>query len=155
MSVWSTVKKMKLKTFSTWMAKKLVSVGDKVIKLREERKFLCRVLVIQQSPPELVPRLHATICNYKMSVPPRSTFVSGGPLLMQHTKHPSYMLWRRQIAFGLRHIHQPRQSCRHHVRKHQSRHQHKMIHTMASPQHPPVMNQVNLMTMLSSMTVCL
>ena len=34
-SVWSTMKKMKLKTFSTWMAKTLVSVGDKVIKLRE------------------------------------------------------------------------------------------------------------------------
>ena len=35
MSVWSTVKKMKLTTFSTSMAKTLVSVGDKAIKLQE------------------------------------------------------------------------------------------------------------------------
>ena len=36
MSVWSTMKKMKLKTVSTWMVKTLVSVVDMVIKLREE-----------------------------------------------------------------------------------------------------------------------
>jgi len=63
MSVWSTMKRMKLKTFSTWMAKTLVSVGDKVIKLREERQLLGRFLVIQQSRPELILRLPATIGN--------------------------------------------------------------------------------------------
>ena len=36
MSVWNTMKKMKLTTFRTWMAKTLVSVRDKVIKLREQ-----------------------------------------------------------------------------------------------------------------------
>ena len=65
------MKKMKLKTFITWMAKTLVSVGDKVIKLREERQLLARFLVIQQSRPELVPRLPANIGNYEMSVTPR------------------------------------------------------------------------------------
>ena len=32
------MKKMKLMTFRTWMAKTLVSVGDNIIKLREERE---------------------------------------------------------------------------------------------------------------------
>ena len=82
MSVWSRMKKMKLKTFRTWMAKTLVSVGDKVIKLQEEGQLLARFLVIQQSRPELVPRLPATIGNYEMSVTPRSMFVSDGSLLI-------------------------------------------------------------------------
>jgi len=82
LSVWSTMKKMKLKTFSTWMAKTLVSVRDKVIKLREERQFLARFLVIQQSHPKLVPRLPVNIGNYEMSVTPRSKFVSDGSLFI-------------------------------------------------------------------------
>ena len=127
LSVWSTMKKMKLINFSTWMAKTLVSVGEKVIKLREERQLLARFLVIQQSRPELVPRLPATIGNYEMSVTPRSD----GSLLIQ-TDKASYMLLKRQIPFGLRQRQQPRQACRHHVHKHQSRHQHKIIHIMTS-----------------------
>ena len=50
----------------------------------------------------------------------------------QQTKHPPYVLLRRQLPFGPRHRHQPRQSSRHHVNKHQSRHQHNVIHMMAS-----------------------
>ena len=86
LSVWSTMNNMKLKAFSTWMAKTLVSVGDQVIKLREERQLLARFLVIQQSRPELVPRLPATIGNYEMLVTPRSMFVSDGSLLIPTDK---------------------------------------------------------------------
>ena len=73
----------------------MVSVGDKVIKLREERQLLAHFLVIQQSRPELVPRLPATMGNYDISVTPRSMFVSDGSLLI-----PTDMLLKRQIPFG-------------------------------------------------------
>jgi hypothetical protein len=86
MSVWDTMKKMKLKTFSTWMAKTRVSVGEKVIKLREERQLLARFLVIQQSRPELVPRLPATIGDNEMAVTPTSMFISDRSLLIPTDK---------------------------------------------------------------------
>ena len=57
---------------------------------------------------------------------------SDGSLQFQHTKHPPYMLLRRQVPFGPRHTHQPRQSSRYHVNKHQSRHPLNMIYTIAS-----------------------
>lgn len=85
-SVWDTMKKTKLKTFNTWMEKTRVSVGDKVIKLREERQLLARFLVIQQSRPELVPRLPSTIGDYEMAVTPRSMFASDGSLLIPTDK---------------------------------------------------------------------
>ena len=64
------------------MVKTRVSVGDKVIKLREERQLLARFLVIQQSRPELVPKLEATIGEYEMAVVPRSLFAMDGSLLL-------------------------------------------------------------------------
>ena len=39
-SVWDSMKKLTLKTFSNWMEKTKVRLGDKVIKLREERELL-------------------------------------------------------------------------------------------------------------------
>ena len=81
-SLWDTVKKIKLKTFSNWMAKTRVSVGDKVTKLREERQILARFLVIQPSRPELVPRLAVTIGDYEIAVTSRSMFASDGSLLI-------------------------------------------------------------------------
>ena len=78
--LWSTMKKMKFKTFSTWMATPLVR--DKVIKLQEDRQFIARLLLIQQSRPELVPRLPKTIGNYEMSATPRSMFISYESLLI-------------------------------------------------------------------------
>ena len=89
MSVWSSMKKMKLKTFSTCRVKTLVSVGDTVIKLREDIQLLARFLAIQQARPELVPRLPAIIGNYEMSVTPRSMFVSDGSLLIPTDKASS------------------------------------------------------------------
>ena len=69
--------RLKLKTFSNWMAKTRVTVGDKVIKLREERQLFARFLVIQQSRPELVPKLASTIGDFEMAVVPRSIFAVG------------------------------------------------------------------------------
>jgi len=54
------MKKLKLKTFSNWVKKTKVHVGDKVIELRKERGLLRRFLIIQGSQPELLPRLKET-----------------------------------------------------------------------------------------------
>ena len=68
------MKKLKLKTHSTWMAKQKVRVGDKIIKLREER-------------PELIPNLPDTIGDYDMSIVPRSMFANDGSLLVSTDKN--------------------------------------------------------------------
>ena len=60
-SIWDQVKKMKLKTFVTLTKKTHIRVGDKVIKLREERDLFARFLIILQSRPGLVPKLEETI----------------------------------------------------------------------------------------------
>lgn len=86
MSVWDPMKKMKLKTFCTWMAKTRVTLGDKVIKLREERQLLARFLIIQQSRPKLVPQLSETIGNFEMAITPRSMFALDGSLLIPTDK---------------------------------------------------------------------
>ena len=137
------MKKMKLKTFSSWMAKRLVSVGDTVIKLREERQLLGRFLVIQQSRPKLVPRLPATIGSYEMSVTHRSLFVSDGSLLNPTDK--ASIIHAVEEANPIRTETQTSTEAimQHHVHNHQSRHQHKMIHTMASSTFS-VMTQFNL-----------
>ena len=59
-SVRDRMKMMKLKTFSTWMAKTRVSVGDKVIKLREEKTAPCPL----PCNPAVTPRAsNSTACN--------------------------------------------------------------------------------------------
>ena len=85
-SIWNPMKKLKLKTHSTWMSKQNARVGEKIIKLGEERQLLTRFLVIQQSRPELVPKLAATITEYEMSVLPRSLFANDGSLLIPTDK---------------------------------------------------------------------
>ena len=86
LSVWDSQKKLKLKTFSNWMEKTKVRVGDKVIKLREERQLLGRFLIIQGSRPELVPKLEETIGTYEMSVVPRSLCAVDGSLYIPTDK---------------------------------------------------------------------
>ena len=80
------MKKLKLKTFSNWMEKTEIRVGDKVIKLREERQLLGRFLIIQGSRPELVPKLEKTIGEYEMSVVPRSLCAVDGSLYIPADK---------------------------------------------------------------------
>ena len=139
------------------MAKTLVSVGDKVIKLREERQLLAGFLVIQQSRTELVPRLPATIGNYEMWVIPRSMFVSDGSLFIPTHKAP--IMHAVEDANPIRTETQTptetiMQAPRAQTPAQASRHQHKIIHMMASSTFP-VTAQFNLVTMLSSLTVWL
>lgn len=86
LSIWDPMKKLKLKTFSNWMEKTEIRVGDKVIKLREERQLLGRFLIIQGSRPELVPKLEKTIGEYEMSVVPRSLCAVDGSLYIPADK---------------------------------------------------------------------
>ena len=86
LSVWDKMKKMNLKTFSNWMDKKKVQVGDKVIKLREERELLERFLIIQGSHPHLIPKLEETNGKYDMAMVPRSLCAGVGTLLLTADK---------------------------------------------------------------------
>ena len=85
-SVWDTMKKMKLKTFSNWLEKTKLRIGEKVIKLREERQLVGRFLIIQASRPELVPKLDKTIGRFEMSVIPRSLCNIDGTLYIPTDK---------------------------------------------------------------------
>ena len=80
------MKKRKLKTLSTWRLKTHVTVGEKVITLREERQLLARFLIIQQSRPDLLPKLNKTIGEYEMAVTLRSMFAGDGSLLVPTDK---------------------------------------------------------------------
>ncbi|CAB3980183.1 Hypothetical predicted protein [Paramuricea clavata] len=68
------------------MAKTKVRVGDKVIKLCEERELLGRLLIIQGSRPELVSKLEETIGKYEMSVVPCSLCAVDGSLYIPTNK---------------------------------------------------------------------
>ena len=61
-------------------------IGEKVIKLREERELLGRFLIIQGSRPNLVPELDETIGEYDMSVVPCSLCAGDGALHMPSDK---------------------------------------------------------------------
>ena len=86
LSIWDHMKKLKLKAFLNWMEKTKIRVGDKVIKLREERQLLGRFLIIQKSRPELVPKLEKAIGEYEMSMVPRSLCAVDGSLYIPADK---------------------------------------------------------------------
>ena len=64
------------------MEKTEIRVGDKVIKLREERQLLGRFLITQGSRP----KLEKTIGEYEMSVVPRSLCAVDGSLYIPADK---------------------------------------------------------------------
>ena len=78
--------KLKLNTFVKLTQKTHVRVGDKVIKLREERDLFGRFLIILGSRPGLVPKLEETIGEFEMSVVPRSLCAVDGSLLVPQDK---------------------------------------------------------------------
>jgi hypothetical protein len=94
------MKKLKLKMFLNLGTKSKVQVGSKAIKLREERELLGRFLIIQQSRPELFPKLETVIGTYELSVVPRSLCAVDGSLylptdkavLMHHVENYGNML---------------------------------------------------------------
>ena len=57
--------------FSNWTTKSKLKIGDRIIKLREERQLFARFLVIQQSRPEMVPKIRSYKYEYELSVIPR------------------------------------------------------------------------------------
>ena len=69
--IWDPMKLAKYKTMSTWMKKTKVRVGDKVIKLQEERQLLALLMMIQQTRKLDV---GTVIGMYEMTVIPRSLF---------------------------------------------------------------------------------
>ena len=85
-SVWDSIKKLKLMTFCNWMQKTKLRVGDKVIKLREERELMGRFLIIQGSRPDLIPKLEETFGEYETSVVPRSICAVDGSLYIPGDK---------------------------------------------------------------------
>lgn len=80
-SIWDPMQKIKLKTFSTCRKKTQCKVGNKLVKLREDRQLLSRFLLVQQSRPSMIPSLNKTIGMYEFSVIPRSLFSSDGLLI--------------------------------------------------------------------------
>ena len=66
-SIWDPMTKLKLTTFNKLTMKTAIRVGDKVIKLREERDLFARFLIITTSLPGLLPKLENTIGDYECS----------------------------------------------------------------------------------------
>ena len=86
LSIWEPMQKMKLKTFNTCRKKTRCKVGDKIVKLREDRQFMARFLLFQQSRPNMIQSLNTTIGTYEFSVIPRSLFSTDGLLLIPTDK---------------------------------------------------------------------
>ena len=78
LTIWDPMKLVKYKTMSTWMKKTKVRVGDKVIKLQEERQLLALIMMIQQTRKLDV---GTVIGMYEMTVIPRSLFSNDGLLM--------------------------------------------------------------------------
>lgn len=70
LSIWEPMQKMKLKTFNTCRKKTRCKVGNKIVKLREDRQLMARFLLVQQSRPNMIQSLNTTIGTYEFSVIP-------------------------------------------------------------------------------------
>ena len=85
-SVWDPMPKLKLKAFSNWSKKARIKVGEKVIKIKEERQLFARMMVIQEHRPDVVPPLEESISTYEMSVVARAFCTSDGSLIIPKDK---------------------------------------------------------------------
>ena len=83
LTVWDPMKLSRFKTMSTWMKKTKVRVGDKVVKLQEERQLLSRLMIIQQTRKIDMRSVNGM---YEMGVIPRSLFSNEGSLLIPTNK---------------------------------------------------------------------
>ena len=70
MSICDPLPQLNLKRFATWMKSKSVRVGDKMIKLKEDRKLLIKITLIVQRRPDLITRMEDMVGNFEMSVIP-------------------------------------------------------------------------------------
>ena len=84
LSVWDKMSKKKLKTFKSANAMAEIRIGDKLVKIKEERGLLQRFIVISRSRPEL--DLKECIGAFEFGVVPLSLFASDGSLLLAYDK---------------------------------------------------------------------
>ena len=85
-SIWDPLPQLNLKRFSTWMKAKTVKVGDTVIKLREDRKLLNKIIIIAKARPDLITKMEDIVGNYEMSVIPRANFSPDGSMVITADK---------------------------------------------------------------------
>ena len=86
LSIWDPIKKLNLRTFSNCHGKSICKIGNKLVKLREDRQLLARFLVVQQSRPQLMENIGESIGKYEFSIIPRALFSSDGALLLPTDK---------------------------------------------------------------------
>jgi len=82
--VWEKITKKKLGIFKSANISTEIRVGDKVVKIKEERGLLQRFIVICRCRPEL--DLKEGIGTYEYGVVPRSLFASDGSFLLAYDK---------------------------------------------------------------------
>ena len=63
-SIWDPLSPLKLVRFSTCNKMKSVKFRDKVMKLREDRQFYSRILIITQSRPEIITGIENLVSEY-------------------------------------------------------------------------------------------
>lgn len=100
MPIWDAMKKITLKTFSTCNKKTTFKIGDKLVKIREDRQLLARFLIVMESRSQIYTSLKDAIGNYEFSVIPRSLFSFKGYLHIPSDKS-SFMAgkWRNLNVF--------------------------------------------------------
>ena len=81
-SIWDTLPQLKLTRFMTWIKKKTIKVGDKVIKLREDRQLYSQIINIAQKRPEIITGMQHLVSEYEMSIVPRANFNPDGSMLL-------------------------------------------------------------------------
>ena len=80
LSVWSPMKKCKIGTFQNSSYQIEFKDGDKLIKVKEERGLLPRLIIISRSRPELDLQKH--IGEFELGLVPRSLFAADGSILL-------------------------------------------------------------------------
>ena len=61
-----------------------LSLGQKVMELKEDRSLFARLLLVSKSPPEI--NLEDAVGRHELSVVPRSMIAADGKMLHCHTK---------------------------------------------------------------------
>jgi len=85
LSVWEKIAQKKLGIFKSANVSTEIRVGDKVVKIKEERGLLQRFILICRCRPER--DLKECIGTYEFGVVPRSLFASDGSLLVAYDKN--------------------------------------------------------------------
>ena len=85
-SIWDPLPQIKIKRFANWMPKTTLKVNNKIYKVRHNRQFQSKCLLVAKSRPELLAKLDYLMGKYEMSVFPCSLFTSDGRLIIGKDK---------------------------------------------------------------------